>query len=279
MINEVPNINETIHPKKIVYEENKKLDNINYYLKITSEKTTGITLIKDSSDKDRKTIIFKVAKKSHIEGKVFIIDKFKRRIKNKKGRRNKHSFLILRKALHGNLVCDNMSKKIKSWTISSIIKFINKKLVIKGDDNGKKTKKKNLGIFHIINRTLTNNTVIQYNRELLQKKIYEILSNNVSKKTKVKDEKHNSKLIEKIKEENKYIDIINILNLTFLRCINHFIGKEKIESLKGFEKYYQVKIASINYVKRFSQFVNNIEKYYSDKDFRIKMNKKQFNLE
>lgn len=279
MINEVPNINETIHPKKIVYEENKKLDNINYYLKITSEKTTGITLIKDSSDKDRKTIIFKVAKKSHIEGKVFIIDKFKRRIKNKKGRRNKHSFLILRKALHGNLVCDNMSKKIKSWTISSIIKFINKKLVIKGDDNGKKTKKKNLGIFHIINRTLTNNTVIQYNRELLQKKIYEILSNNVSKKTKVKDEKHNSKLIEKIKEDNKYIDIINILNLTFLRCINHFIGKEKIESLKGFEKYYQVKIASINYVKRFSQFVNNIEKYYSDKDFRIKMNKKQFNLE
>lgn len=279
MINEVPNINETIHPKKIVYEENKKLDNINYYLKITSEKTTGITLIKDSSDKDRKTIIFKVAKKSHIEGKVFIIDKFKRRIKNKKGRRNKHSFLILRKALHGNLVCDNMSKKIKSWTISSIIKFINKKLVIKGDDNGKKTKKKNLGIFHIINRTLTNNTVIQYNRELLQKKIYEILSNNVSKKTKVKDEKHNSKLIEKIKEDNKYIDIINILNLTFLRCINHFIGKEKIESLKGFEKYYQVKIASINYAKRFSQFVNNIEKYYSDKDFRIKMNKKQFNLE
>lgn len=279
MINEVPNINETIHPKKIVYEENKKLDNINYYLKIISEKTTGITLIKDSSDKDRKTIIFKVAKKSNIEGKVFIIDKFKRRIKNKKGRRNKHSFLILRKALHGNLVCDNMSKKIKSWTISSIIKFINKKLVIKGDDNGKKTKKKNLEIFHIINRTLTNNTNIQYNGELLQKKIYEILSNNVSKKTKVKDEKHNSKLIEKIKEDNKYIDIINILNLTFLRCINHFIGKEKIESLKGFEKYYQVKIASINYVKRFSQFVNNIEKYYSDKDFRIKMNKKQFNLE
>lgn len=279
MINEVPNINETIHPKKIVYEENKKLDNINYNLKIISEKTTGITLIKNSSDKDRKTIIFKVAKKSNIEGKVFIIDKFKRRIKNKKGRRNKHSFLILRKALHGNLVCDNMSKKIKSWTISSIIKFINKKLVIKGDDNGKKTKKKNLGIFHIINRTLTNNIVIQYNRELLQKKIYEILSNNVSKKTKVKDEKHNSKLIEKIKEDNKYIDIINILNLTFLRCINHFIGKEKIESLKGFEKYYQVKIASINYVKRFSQFVNNIEKYYSDKDFRIKMNKKQFNLE
>ena len=141
MINEVPDTSEKFPPKKIVYEENKKIDITNNNLKITNEKTTGITLIKKSSDKRQKIIKFKVEEKKNIEGTIFFIDKSKGRIKNKKGRRNKNSFLI-KKSVHCNSCCDNMCKKIKSWTISSLIKFINKKILYTGDDNEKKKTKK-----------------------------------------------------------------------------------------------------------------------------------------
>ena len=279
MTNGIPDTNEKITPKKIVYEENKKLDNINNNLKITTEITTGTTLTKNSSDKHQKKNKFKVEKKSNIKGPIFIIDKSTGGIKKKKGRRNKNSFRHLKKTTHSNLYCDNMFRKIKSWTISSIIKFINKKLLYEGNESGKKKiKKKFLRKFYTIIGTLTNNIALQYNRDLLQKKISEILSNNVSKKTKVKEE-YNSKLIDEIRKDNKYTNVINILDLTFLQCINHLIGKERIECLIGFEEYYQEKKeASISNLKRFNQFVNNIEKFLFDGNFRAEMNNQNKNL-
>lgn len=279
MINEVPDTSEKFPPKKIVYEENKKIDITNNNLKITNEKTTGITLIKKSPDKRQKIIKFKVEEKKNIEGTIFFIDKSKGRIKNKKGRRNKNSFLI-KKSVHCNSCCDNMCKKIKSWTISSLIKFINKKILYTGDDNEKKkTKKKNILKLYTIKGTPTNKIVLQEYKDLLQKKMSEILSNDVSKKTKIKD-KHNSILIEKIKKDNKYNNVNKILDLTFIDCINHFIGKEEIGSLKGFEDYYQEKINSpkINNKERFEQFVNNIDIFYSDEGFRKKMNNHKHNF-
>lgn len=84
---------------------------------------------------------------------------------------------------------------------------------------------------------------------------------------------YNKKIIEKIKKDK---ELNAILQLEFLDCIKNFMGEKEIECLKGFENegYFSKKKALENneYKRKFESFVNNIEKYYTDKGFRIKMN-------
>ena len=192
-----------------------------------------------------------------IKGKYFLIKKRKRKL----GQNTKHT----------NRSYDNMSRKIKSWVILDLIKFINKKF----EEKEKNIKKKDKTKLYIINNTQAYNTTINYNKQLLKKKVFEVLSEKVSLKVKI-DKEHNKNIIKKVFDNNKYNDIIEIFNLDFLDCINHFFGNTIIESLKGFEKGYEEKEKSIsNYKERFECLVNNYEQYYSDKDFRIEMNKKK----
>ena len=192
-----------------------------------------------------------------IKGKYFLIRKRKRKL----GQNKKHT----------KTSYDNMSRKIKSWMIFDLIKFINKKFEEKEKNINKKYKTK----LYIINNTQAYNTTINYNNILLKKKVHQVLSENVSKKVKIEC-KHNKKIIKKILDDNKYNDIIEIFNLNFLECINHFIGKTTVESLKGIEIGYQEKTKSLtNYKEKFESFVNDYEQYYSNKNFRIEMNKKK----
>lgn len=196
------------------------------------------------------------------KGPYFMIQK-----KRKKGRNNIKTFNF-RISKHSAKNCDNMLRKIKSWVIFDIIKFINKKL-----KEVNKNRKKNKLRLYAIFKEQSYNTNIDYNRQLIGKKIDDILSVEVSKKTKMKL-KHNETIIKKIKEE-KYNNIIKILNLTLLECIDHYIEKESIDCLEGFEEEFKLKDEKIaNYKDRFLEFVKNIEKYLSDKNFRIEMNKK-----
>lgn len=198
-------------------------------------------------------------------------------IKNKKakhilGRKRKNTLCFRKKGEHAKDSYDNMTRKIKYRVISSLIKYINEKFNKINSEN--KTIKLKLKLY-TIKGTQSNNITLQYNANLLTKKIYEILSDDISGKVKIKNEKNNHDIIKNIMEENEYDDIKNILELTFLECINHFIGKEKKDCLNGFEKYYtSEKMNSIiDHKKKFEDFVNNIENYFKDKDFRIKMNK------
>ena len=188
-----------------------------------------------------------------IKGKYFLIRKRKRKI----GKISKHT----------KTSYDNMSRKIKSWTISNLIKFINKKF------EQKEVKKKFKTKLYIINNAQAYNTTIDYNNKLLNKKVHQVLSENVSIKAKIKCE-HNKKEIKKIFDDKKYNDIIEIFNLDFLDCINHFFGIKEKESLKGFEIGYKEKKQSINnYKERFESFVKDYKEYYSNKKFRIEINK------
>ena len=191
------------------------------------------------------------------KGKYFLIRKRKR----KQGDNGKHT--------KAKASYDNISRKIKSWIISDLIKFINKKF-------GEKNIKKKLQIkLYIINNTQAYNTTINYNINLLEKKACDILSENVSQKVKIKYD-HNKKIIEKILVNKKFDNIIEILNLNFLDCMDHYIGKKTIDLLRGFEAGYKERKKSItDYGKRFESFVNNYEQYYSDKNFRILMNRKK----
>ena len=188
--------------------------------------------------------------------------------KKKKGRKRIKT-LNFRESNHGVRNCDNMLRKIKSWIISDIIKFINEKL----KEENKNRKKNRLRLYTIL-KDQSYNIKIDYNIELLGKKMDEILSEQVSVKTKKKSS-YNTIIINQIKKE-KYDIVIDILNLTFLQCINHYIKKESLDCLKGFEEGFNKKREKIsNYEDRFLKFVNNIKKYFYDKNFRIEMNNPQ----
>ena len=168
-----------------------------------------------------------------------------------------------------------MSRKIKSWVILDLIKFINKKL-------GEKILKPENIRLYIINKNVSYNIKIDYNRKLLEKKVEDILSNDISQKIKnkkiKKDLEYNKKIIIEIKnnKNNKFDDIIKILDLKLLDCIQHFIGNKKIDVLDGFEDLYNNKKLKINnYKNSFENFVKNIERYYTDSEFRINMNNKK----
>ena len=194
-----------------------------------------------------------------INGNIFRIRKFKKKI-NGKG-------MLIR---HTKLSCDNISRKIKSWVISDLIKFINKNYL----------KRKKIR-FYIINKSVSYNTSIKFNNNLLDSPVEFILSKDISKKIKSKNFglDNNKKIIEIIKEnqnnEYKYNDIIEILNMNFFDCLKYYIGagNEKITPLEGFEsEYNKRKIPKSKYFQKLESFVINMKKYYSDLKFRIKMN-------
>ncbi len=243
---------------ELVIEKNKMeeilIGNITF-----NERTTFETSKKNNTESESQKL-FKIIKDKR--GPIYHIKKTGRRTKVL-GRKRKNTLYIRNETKHSKDAPDNIVRKIKSWVISGLIRFINKKI--------KKTEIK--GKFYTINGEIAINSTLYYNSKLLNKKLYEILSCDISKKLKVQDLKFNYKLIKKIKEENIYKDIIVILNLNFLNCINHFLGKETIAALIGFENEYTIKKDSIiEYKDKFENFVKNIEDYYKD---RIDINKKK----
>jgi hypothetical protein len=250
--NNINNINENT----TLYTTKKR----NPEQKIFPEQETNLS--KGKSTKKIKKIKFKY--RPIKTGLYFSIQK-----RSKKGR-NRMKTLYFRQSRHGVKNCDNILRKIKSWVISDIIKFINQKL-----KEANKNRKKNKLRLYTILKDQSYNTNINYNRALLGKKMDAVLSDNVSEKTKIKSLYYNKNIINKIKNEN-YDNIIKILNLTFLECINHYIEKETIDCLEGFEEEFKLKKERISkYEDRFLGFVNNIEKYLTDKNFRKEMNNTQ----
>lgn len=242
-----------------------------YYNNINENDTSDIT--KTINPEDKRTLSKGTTAKEikfichqSKKGPVFFIRK-KRIIQRGRKRINTFNFRIPK---HCAKKCDNILRKIKSWVISGIIKFINKKL----EEVNKNSKKNKLKLY-TISKEQSYNTKIDYNKKLLGIKIGDILSDKVSMKTKIKDLEHNENIIKQIKEE-KYDNIIEILNLTFLECFNHYFGKERIDCLEGFEEEFKTKKGSISeYEEEFFKVVNDIEAYLSDKSFRIGMNKTQ----
>lgn len=266
-IAEINNIKNNISKKTPnLYENNIYFINENTTLFATKKEYSEKELIPEQKANLSKGKLVKKIKFKYQpikRGPYFMIQK-----KRKRGR-NSIKTLNFRISKHSIKNCDNMLRKIKSWVIFGIIKYINKKL----EEVNKNRKKNKLRLYAILKKQ-SYNTNIDYNRQLLGKKIDDILSVEVSKKTKI-NSKHNKIIIDKIKEE-KYDNIIKILNLTLLECIDHYIEKKSIDCLDGFEEEFKLKNEKIaNYKDRFLEFVKNIEKYLFDKNFRIEMNKKK----
>ena len=143
---------------------------------------------------------------------------------------------------HTKFSYDNLERKIKSIVLKYLREFINKKL--------KQIYKNKIGKGIMIKKFLeikgrqVADAHINYNKEFIKKTLGSILSDTISSRYTSFKQNHNQLLIERLKtdeDENKREYFEKLFNLTFIDCVNHFIGNEKFEVLEGMTLFEEMK--------------------------------------
>ena len=138
--------------------------------------------------------------------------------------------------IHNKFCDDNLRIKCKHIILSSLMDFINKKIYELYDGNiGQGILKKKL---YIINNKQKSNTIVQYNKDFLNKNLKDIFSEKITARCTNISPDFNKILIQNLldeKDEEKKNYFNKLFNLTFRQCLNHFIEKEIIYELIGLE--------------------------------------------
>lgn len=227
--------------------------------KIKPDVKTGSTGPNTKNTKEG--LIFQISKelKQNIVGR--------KRKNDKGGKHNKYSY-------------DNVTRKLKTKLFESILSFLNSSLVPVQIENPKKYSKKILyskPFFLKISQEIIKDINVENNKKLLKSTLKEIFSNNVSIKFGNYGLDYNRKLIEKLYEENIQKKAIDILERTFLECLEQFRGTKKYKELEGLEKEYFNVIEGMKkneesdeYIDIFKDLVSRFEDYYENKKSRPK---------
>lgn len=259
--NEYQNFNDDNNHCISVKEEDEKfndfgLDPDDYpYLKNKTEvqkkqvktKSTGLTSKVDLSFLNKKKENDEMIKDEIIEeeknefdqeikGEIFEIKKVKKEIL--KGRNSKFSMVEKK---HNKYWQDNLVRKIKTKFFDVLLRYINGSVVEIELVNPKKNSKKILvskPFLVKINQDTIINTGVEANLELFDSTLRDIFSRDISEKIKKHGLDKNKKIIENIYQENKQKRTIEILNMTFLQSLEHFIGSNYYPELKGLEEEY-----------------------------------------
>ena len=167
----------------------------------------------------------------------------------KKGRKGKNfnSGIISNRRVHNKFCNDNIRRRIKALFNNYIIKLLNN--LLKKNFIGTKMK------FVKINIRITKDVGIKYNRNLLDKKIRDIIT-NVSKKYLNQD--NNIKCIKYIESHKNNEEIINVLNKTYKDLyVNYYLKSSKNDILDNSFEAHKQKILGL-YGKEYSElFIKN----------------------
>ena len=170
---------------------------------------------------------------------------------------------------HTKYSYDNLKRECKHLVIENVIKFINKKIyeVYEGNIGNGLANKKLLKL----NQSQKINADVEFNKIFITKTIKEILSQNITRQVKLYDLDHNKNIINIIISEKKD-KFEKLFNLTFIECVDHFIGNKNIEELSGLKLFSELKEQILN------KYKEDGESYYENleillKDFENKINK------
>jgi len=182
-------------------------------------------------------------------------------ITKKRGRKNKSNDIINNeifnfeynkdKKVHTKYSHDNIKKRIKALYNSYIIHLLNNSL--------KKTFKKIKMRFIKVNIRMTKDIGIEYNRNLLNKKIKDAII-NVSNK--YKDLDNNKKCIKFIEEQKNNEEILNILNMTYKDLYNDYYLKSTKDNNgdNSFEAHKE-KILKLYGKEYLDKYIKNTENF------------------
>lgn len=189
--------------------------------------------------------------------KIFNVTK---ELKKKKilGRKRKNE----KAGKHSKFSPDNITRKLKTKFFEALLKFINSNIT-------KYTNDSNLFLLKL-EKKFNTNTDVKFNQNLLKQTLREIFSNNICKKCTGKYGEDFNKTKIKIIDKTKVKDI---LDMTFLQCLEQFRGTGHYKQLEGLEKTYQNVIKSLKeneenneeYIQHFEELVKTFEHYYNKK--------------
>ena len=157
---------------------------------------------------------------------------------------------------------DNLKRECKHLVVENVMKFINDKIyeVYKGNIGIGLTKKKLLKL----NQSQKANADAEFNKIFIRKTLKEILSQNMTKQINFFDQDHNKKIIETLLLERKE-QFEQLSNLTFIECVEHFIGDKQIEELNGLTLFHELKDQLIKrHGKEGELFYENLKLFLKD---------------
>ena len=247
-------LNEYLAPKKNKNNEDSSLFNnsgINDKLNKDTNKDKENSLVNNienksdesrsdgKSNKNKKKILF------NIDDSLSTIQQ----TQNKKHKKEKASVNVNhdiknenkdKNSQHTKFSDDNVRRKSKFIVLSYVKDFINKKIGEKCNDRGFGINTKKL---MTINKRQVSIANIDYNKAFMHKTLAKIFSDPISSRYTNYPKNQNEKSIEKlINDENRenrlYFE--KLFNLTFLDCVNHFIGNEKIDVLNGLKLFNEM---------------------------------------
>ena len=190
------------------------------------------------------------------------------------GRKRKNSQLTWD---HNKNMDDNVRRKIKHLFIKNLLQFINEKIKEKYQSFVGK------GVFIkqllIINQKQIDDATVLFNRELLNKSIGDIFSENISTRYTKYPLSHNRNLINSLRNEkdiNRKNYFNNLFDLSFMESLEHFRKSKVIEELNGMKTFDLIKQDfkdDEDYLKILDYSIENYEKilYYK----RIRKQKKR----
>ena len=185
-------------------------------------------------------------------------------LKNNKSKQN----LLGRKKKkkHSKYSTDNIIRKIKSYFLIYLLNFINKLIDNKYNGNiGQDILEKQL--LKIDNKKFSS----KYDKQLLNKTLEIIFSENISGIYQRYNIDHNKVLImELLKEEDegKRECFKKLFNLTFIECLKHFRGSEIIEELIGLDSldnFLNLFEGDKDYQENVKYCINNFEEIIGKK--------------
>jgi hypothetical protein len=163
---------------------------------------------------------------------------------------------------HTKFSYNNLTRECKHLVIENVMDIINEKINIVYDgDIGDGLFKKQL---MKLNQEQKKNSSVEFNQIFLTKTLKDILSQNITKRIKFYKEDHNKVLINKLIEDKKE-EFESLFNLTFIDCLEHFIGNKKIKELEGLTLFSELKSVILEkYENDGESYYNNLEQFMKD---------------
>lgn len=172
---------------------------------------------------------------------------------------------------HTKFDFDNAVRKIKSNLFDVIKNYLNISLQEEEENNKmmsqEKQRKRKIPFykrgFLKLEKEITFNTNVELNLALLNSSLRDIFSRKVCLKvTKNYGLDHNKYLIEQLKANDQNKRTNEILDMTFLQCLEHVRGSNYYESLKGLEDMFENVMNQIK-EKETEEYIENLKGYLS----------------
>ena len=186
------------------------------------------------------------------------------KLSNVKTKENTTSNNLGKKRPHDKFSSDNLIRKLKTKLFESIRKYINN--ILSSTPKNDQKSEHNLILLKINQETIYNATIVN-NVNLLNLKLKDIFSTDISKKVESHGLDYNRKVIEKIYEEKNNTRAIEVLERTFFECLEQFRGSKNYVELAGLEKnledFKKKNFEDKDYIETFDYFLNTFENYLS----------------